>query len=493
MATENCTSYPDLDTELRLGLLPCVSRKRRIDDWSSTAAMAVENCTSDPDLDLELRLGLLPCAPSKRRRVDDSEEVNPPSPIGNLGDDLLAEVLIRLPEPRSAWQCKAVCKRWNSLIFNPHFARRFISHHQSRWNRYGGDGGECEEPALMTSCFGESILSFLPLPDELGCYGRFNFLVFYSYKDLVLCGFRTEFQRSLFICNPFTEQWIALPLAPETRRSSTIGLRETRLVCEPSSNVELDIGEGQPPFVYSSAYRFRVVCIYHLRDSIRIDLFCSESGEWTKEALVLNGHFSLANVNVVSTSCNGGLFWLCMNSGVLGSHPIIAGFNPFRLDVPPIRLDTSRLAKGSWNISVSQGALHLISLAPPTLLSVWRLEEDRKSWSMQHKTVLGKTIKIFDYELEDCDVACLHPEKPHIVFFKHPGFGDRRSVALSYDMKTAELGLFGEFVPRFQPRVSCWPTPIPRYEELRAIYDGRYSCWVQQSSSKAATLSLNNQ
>ncbi|CAI0377041.1 unnamed protein product [Linum tenue] len=190
--------------------------------------MATENCTSYPDLDLELRLGLLPCASRKRRRVNDSEELNPP-PISNLGDDLLAEVLIRLPEPRSAWRCKAVCKRWNSLIFDPHFARRFTSHHQSRWNRYGGGGGEFEEPPLMTLASGKSVLSFLPLPEEISERG-WHFLVFDVYKDLVLCGFNegrligAEFPRSLFLCNPFTEQWIALPLAPRT--SSAIGLKE---------------------------------------------------------------------------------------------------------------------------------------------------------------------------------------------------------------------------------------------------------------------------
>ncbi|CAI0389367.1 unnamed protein product [Linum tenue] len=144
----------------------------------------------------------------------------------------MAEVLIRAPEPGSAWRCKAVCKRWNSLISDTHFVRRYVSHHQqSSSNQYGG-GGELEEPPLMSSNSRESILSFLPLPDGLA-YEPVYFRVYDCYKDLVLCGFhegreiRDEFCRSLFVCNPFTKQWIALPLAPETP-STAIGLKEAR-------------------------------------------------------------------------------------------------------------------------------------------------------------------------------------------------------------------------------------------------------------------------
>ncbi|CAL1409520.1 unnamed protein product [Linum trigynum] len=37
-------------------------------------------------------------------------------PISKLGDDLLVAILIRLPNARSAFLCKSVCKRWSSLI-----------------------------------------------------------------------------------------------------------------------------------------------------------------------------------------------------------------------------------------------------------------------------------------------------------------------------------------------------------------------------------------
>ncbi|CAI0389445.1 unnamed protein product [Linum tenue] len=356
---------------------------------------------------------------------------------------------------------------------------------------------------------GEAILSFLPVPDELA--DRWYFRIFDSFKDLVLCGFQetprihSEFSRSLFVCNPFTKQWVALPLAPEIASSSKIGSFVARLVCEPltcSSNVELDLGEGRPPFVYCSAYRFRVLCIYQMMKSTRVDVFCSESGEWTKEALVLDEHYILLACNGISSLCNSGLLWLCLDAENRGSIPyIIAGFNPFGLDIPPTCINASSLvvSRCKWNISVSQGALHLIVLeaeAPPAPLSIWRLEEHGKSWSIQYKTLLGRTSGRCNYELKECSVVGLHPEKPHIVFLRHEDLGGPwDDVVLSYDSRTEELRYFAEFLGNwavFHPSVSCWPTPIPRYEKLRVIYDGSYKCWVQQSSSKATPPLPNN-
>ncbi|PON93292.1 F-box domain containing protein [Trema orientale] len=46
-----------------------------------------------------------------------------------LGDDLLEEVLFRLPHRRYLSHYTSVCKRWHSLISSPHFMRRFIQFH----------------------------------------------------------------------------------------------------------------------------------------------------------------------------------------------------------------------------------------------------------------------------------------------------------------------------------------------------------------------------
>ncbi|CAI0412802.1 unnamed protein product [Linum tenue] len=137
--------------------------------------------------------------------------------ISQLGDDLLVQILIRLPDPRPACRCKSVCKRWNSLISTPSFNRRFVHHHRSSNHHLPDDQKELQS----------IILSFLPpMPSKIGA----RFKVLDCFKDLVLCGFwdvdydNSEQCRSYLVCNPFTKQWMALPLAPEKAKgvSSTV-------------------------------------------------------------------------------------------------------------------------------------------------------------------------------------------------------------------------------------------------------------------------------
>ncbi|CAI0412470.1 unnamed protein product [Linum tenue] len=113
------------------------------------------------------------------------------------------EILIRLPDPRSACRCKIVCQLWRSVISDASFNRRFVSHRQ-----------------IMTPGDLKSVvLSFLP-PMPNGVKDRDALRVLHCDKDLVLCGFWDkacddgEYSRSYLVCNPFTKQWHGLPLAP---------------------------------------------------------------------------------------------------------------------------------------------------------------------------------------------------------------------------------------------------------------------------------------
>ncbi|CAI0546097.1 unnamed protein product [Linum tenue] len=306
-----------------------------------------------------------------KRRCRTRSKGNPMSKLDD--DDLLLEILIRLPDPGTALRCKPVCKRWSSLISSPYFNRRFISHHQSK-NAEGPPG----EPS--------SLLSFIPLPNE---EIRRRSIIFDCFKDLLLCGFTErgdyngELARLYLVCNWFTKQWIALPLAPE-RTESPLGF-VARLVCEPcrNSNHTLELGDGQV-FVYSAEYRFRVVYAYQeMRAAVtKLDVFCSESGKWTKEALVLDGYGKNLRQNMISL--NGKLWWSYLKQGETG----IVAVNPFCPHITPIINNASGVlvASSKCNIAVSQGALYILVLeeneispdggASRNALNVWSLEKD---------------------------------------------------------------------------------------------------------------------
>ncbi|CAI0453070.1 unnamed protein product [Linum tenue] len=318
-------------------------------------------------------------------------------------------------------------------------------------------------------------------------------------KDLVLCGFRDlarrmsdETSRSYLVCNPFSKQWIALPLAP--RRYAHYDSPAARLVCEP--RIELDLGDDDRSFVYSE-HRFRVVCVYHqAHQVIKLDVFCSESGEWTKDALAFENWDRIGPRSVVS--CNGELFFkYCAASHDANYIPnLVAVFNPFRLDTPVAFIDVSSPfpAESPWFISNSQGALHLIALAGsetlPTRASVWRLGEDRKSWRKQCEGLVNRTSMYCRHEDEGCFEPFLHPHKPERVFFSRVAdeyeisylrnkHGPRNALMCcdlgreeEEEEEAAAPALFARLKRKsdihhlqvFVPRVSCWPTPIPQLQ-----------------------------
>ncbi|CAL1391097.1 unnamed protein product [Linum trigynum] len=82
-------------------------------------------------------------------------------------------------------------------------------------------------------------------------------------------------------------------------------------------------------------------------------------------------------------------------------------------------------------------------------LTVWRLEEDHQSWSKQYEMVLKKTwtsssSSLCKYDLENCSVVDLHPEKPEIVFLVHLDDDSHVDTVLSCNLRmgTGELEFF---------------------------------------------------
>ncbi|CAI0395855.1 unnamed protein product [Linum tenue] len=352
-----------------------------------------------------------------------------PSPMRHLGDDLLLQILILVLELRSVFRCKSVCKRWNSLISDPYFSRRFSSHHKSTASCYG-------EPPLLPFNDPESTLSFIPVPHEL----KDRFVVMDSFKDLLLCGFvdseNSEAHRSYIVCNPFSKQWIALPLVP--KRCVEYEKVVARLVCEPVYSCDLNLadddGDGCPQGLSYSEYRFCVVRLFetwtagYIRNT-KLDVFCSESGRWKTDALVL---LDESKRNHDAFSSNGNLYW------VTNSWKIVV-CNPFRLDItPPTFISVLPIYQRTDKIttfSTSQGALHMVLITfMPTVLRLLTLEEDgtRYYWRKRYKVALETLMPNYELDRLVVDgVVGLHPEKPEIVFLQfhkicvYSGFHER--------------------------------------------------------------------
>ncbi|XP_004295646.1 PREDICTED: uncharacterized protein LOC101310788 [Fragaria vesca subsp. vesca] len=132
-------------------------------------------------------------------------------------DDLLVEILCRLPSKEFVFQCKCVSKHWLSLISDPYLIGRFLHlqrfHNQTPTARTLIDrrGKEFLTPSSsnMLSPLFKRLMSFHGLEEKPYVVATSN--------DLVLCC-RTpchQNQREFYICNPCTRQWIALP--PTTR------------------------------------------------------------------------------------------------------------------------------------------------------------------------------------------------------------------------------------------------------------------------------------
>ncbi|CAL1375439.1 unnamed protein product [Linum trigynum] len=163
-------------------------------------------------------------------------------------------------------------------------------------------------------------------------------------------------------------------------------------------------------------------------------MFCSDTGEWTKDILVLREHcqFSTRNVGFLQ---RGGVLVLWRSKS---RAFFIAAFNPFHPDIPPTAIEPPLVfGKPGWDVGVSQGALHIIvfedRIEPgrsQITLSVWRLEDDRKSWG---KVCDGSMKGPRLCELRTNLRPCLHPEKPQVLYLRHSdGSGD--IYALSCDL-----------------------------------------------------------
>ncbi|XP_062095722.1 putative F-box protein At3g23950 isoform X2 [Humulus lupulus] len=352
--------------------------------------------------------------------------------MDNVPDDLLGEILIRLPDCREAIRCGSICKRWLSLVSSHSFVHRFITNHNQQQvspttlviqnhifkSRSGGGSVDSllyevfpEHKSYWNwnfPCFKAKFLNFLPIEEK-------DVNIRASYDNLLLVS--KQPCQWLYICNPITRQWRRLPNAPH-------GLLLNRLRC------------GLVCLPYNcSNYRYKVAVFGYGEHNNQLpvsSVFCSETGEWSKLVVTRPlpplkrwAHFSgqLWYRNHV-VAWEGRMHWL--DSETLERCQGMVVFNPFigenddqhRLQFVALPVETNLTLPFTsmlyFRLGLSQGRLLLSQIHKVKeycfVLRVWELKDYAgASWSLVHSVELEIKAKLVF-------VLALHPDNISVVF-----------------------------------------------------------------------------
>ncbi|XP_062078903.1 uncharacterized protein LOC133783322 [Humulus lupulus] len=240
-----------------------------------------------------------------------------------INDDILLEILLRLPDFRCIVECAYVCKRWFSFIFGSkaYFSHRFNHYHRQK--RLINNNSPTSSPSLpFTLLFTGLSVRTSPFPFEFFSersktldYGRKPALGFLpwtrndneyaflwsSFEDLLLI--QLSFKR-LYVCNPFLRQYVALP---EPNPNNTLFHPRCRYAL-------VVLGRGSD----ANMIKYKVVKIstevnnlnsapppFHLHLSI----FSSETGQWSSSTFEFPVFLHIWSHRSVVVGSNGIVYW----------------------------------------------------------------------------------------------------------------------------------------------------------------------------------------
>ncbi|XBI23430.1 hypothetical protein VPH35_048682 [Triticum aestivum] len=191
---------------------------------------------------------------------------SPPAPASPLdNDDLLEEILLRLPPQRSSLRrVSAVCKRWRGLVANPRFLRRRL-----------------EPPRLGALVCSDKEIVFTPILDptegtplerfDLGhCSNRRHYRVLDCRHGRVLVkdNRRTE----LVVCEPITGEQHRVPIPAEFKwvRGHLNGV----VLCAATAH------DRMHGICQSSPYKVALMSMYETDFRVIACVYSSETGIW---------------------------------------------------------------------------------------------------------------------------------------------------------------------------------------------------------------------
>ncbi|CAN6205774.1 unnamed protein product [Urochloa humidicola] len=360
------------------------------------------------------------------------EDATERPPAGYLHDDLIVDILSRLPT-KSLCRCMCVSTSWRALLREPAYRHMF-----ARITPWPSFFFLCRRDGILIRDFitakgdgglplVDSALSFLPASTcrKISLLDSCNGLLL-RCKPAIAAGATVPPRPAFYIvCNPTTREWVALP-QPSLEPGFDSYYRR-------ACSAALGFDPSVSPHFHVFQLEEKELVYKHFVNAVEI--YSSETGTWTRKEtqwtarkeLFMNGHKTYFN----------GFLHLTMSI-----HDVIAMVDTRGQATRTIGVPFNG-THGSGFVGHSQGRLVYVDVRTKQVaaLAIYVLEDHTgDQWTLRHKVksaVLFGLGKLPSW-LDDNPVVAFHPTC--YVFF----FYDRKGKRLmSYDMKAKRVHVIG--------------------------------------------------
>ncbi|XP_074310436.1 uncharacterized protein LOC141646450 [Silene latifolia] len=438
-----------------------------------------------------------------------------------LVDELLVEILCRLPDHKNVVTCKAVCKRWASLVSRPFFITRFVDDKVGKnyCAPYSYINGFSEKMKMKNDgTFGLVVrksddrfsaieiypnkdiwkglmirfndpiynprnvsVSSLPrlsysLPHNITVVGSCNDLLLYS-KDEYCFMYQTM---ELYIGNVETKQWVELPTLDLKSRARLYGFVIPTLylprpaihigfVCDPyysrshTGNLTID-----------DAYSACVVVILQTFGNVTefsgFLLSPHTGGMW--RSVVLSLPLSCRPAHMCSYFIIERKYYFRCDECIISFDPFVDGNDVIKCDSLPLPISDMELQLSTFGVFHKRLYMCLSDESEGTY-RVWALEDFKTgSWSLQHSIKVQdwipcnrRLVSLIDRDRHAGKPISFHPTNPDIIYTISPHW------IILCNLRTREIEVvsklpesYQDFFPdihSFETILPVWPSPLP--------------------------------
>ncbi|CAN6203513.1 unnamed protein product [Urochloa humidicola] len=221
----------------------------------------------------------------------------PPSPVEALPDDLLHEILSRLPpQPSSLPRVRLVCKKWQSIVTDSNFIKRFHAHHRTPpllgYFAFPGMFRPTQEPPCRIP---PTLCSLDPWFRERGVYWRG--LLDCRHGHLLIGA--TKLLKFRFVITEFT---VFNPMTGVSVCKVTTEQQPGKLIA-----AAVNVVAGG-----TNHFSFCVVALFstYKESKVSASIYSSDSGVWVNSVMELVAPSPIDIIRHPSTLVGNAIYWL---------------------------------------------------------------------------------------------------------------------------------------------------------------------------------------